>query len=1295
VIVIGCLFVFGHVAQAVEPPTVSDGPVAAQAPATSPHLIVELKSPPLSAVYKTQMQAAAVNGKLDVNAPEAQAYIAQLQAEQAVFVAEMQTVLPQARVGTFTNELGLHESNAYQITFNGLAVDPGNGDREAARELLARLPGVKGVYLDRVNVTQLYTSTSLINAPIVWNAAGGIANAGAGVKVASMDGGVHHLAPMMDGTGYVYPNGFAPNGKGLIANNNGKIITSRTYFRDWDPAAPGDQNPWPGVNGTEHGGHTASTAAGGLVNNVVYGGLNIGSMSGVAPKAYVMSYRVFYNSVTGNGSFYDAEGIAALEDIVTDGADVVNNSWGSGALSSGGAFDPLDTALINAWDAGIFVSMSAGNSGPGYDTTDHPSSSYIIVAATTTSGTLASGRISAVSVDPDLQDFPFASASFGAQPIGQTFVYTYLPSIVAGPANVLGCSAWPAGTFTGKAALIRRGTCAFGVKVLNAEQAGAEFVVVYNHAAGGDGLINMGPGIVGNQVTIASIFVGNTNGEKLVAFEALNPGTAQLEFNTVAFQDGNIADIVASFSSRGPGVVNVLKPDIAAPGVNILAQGYTPGATGEARHLGYGQASGTSMASPHVAGAAALVRQARPSWPNWAIKSALMSTAKYMDIFNSDGSPAQPLDIGAGRLDLARVLDPGVILDPPSLSFGHTPTGTVKTIAFQVTSVATATETYNLSTLYTGDSFTQTTTLPGFTVTPAALTLAPGETKTVSVTLDTAASQGLGHNQGYVLMDGPMHHAHLPAWANVGFATPLADVLIIDNDFSDGTQTYDYLWYYTSTLESLGLTYAVVAVDDSIAEPTTIPDPTVLTAYKAIVWYTGDNYNSNGDFTVSTGLTALDQDRLNAYLNNGGTLIAMGQDLAATLNADVFDPDTTNGLYRDHMGANWVQDSISNEKTPTGYIVTTASAPAALAGTVVDLTNARKGFAEGELSGANEVPSNASETSGDFVLRYDIDQNRLDFVVTVTPSSTLTSTVPITVTGAHIHLGAVGVNGPVLRSLTPLGFVPTYVTTTLTLQGSIMDLTMPEINAVLAGGTYINVHSDVYPDGEIRGQVDFLAEPNQIDVDEISNRYYNDTDAPGVPPAGNLILQYQGPFNVFDGAVAIARRAQPSLENPGIAYWGRSIYASFGLEGMNQTFNATLGYTPTTRAELLGAFLAWGASEAGDVVISNTTDVSVTGTTLFEVVSAPSVAAAAASAATAVPTQVRWDFGDGSPYVISPNNTAGHSYICSGTNIHTVRAQVTDAFGNVTIGVQDMNVSASCSNEPMTIKNQYLPTIKK
>ncbi len=395
-------------------------------PLTSSRLIVELTTPPLAAAYKTMAGAASTDGTLEINSTSGLAYVAQVQAEQAAFVSSIQDALPNVTVSSFINETGAIEQATYQVVFNGVALDVGEMDRDEARTRLLRMPGVKTVYLDIPYQTQLYTSTALINAPTVWNSAqiGGVENAGAGIRFASVDGGVHKDAPMFSGEGYTYPNGYSPNGLGLTANNNGKIIASRVYFRPWDPPAPGDANPWPGEQGTSHGVHTASIAAGNCVDDVIYAAFEVGRICGVAPRAYVMSYRIFYQSVNGNDSSYTVEMLAALEDVVRDGAQVVNNSWGEGPISEGGEFDAVDTALINASAAGVFVSMSTGNSGPGLGTSDHSSADYINVAASTTSGTLATGRLS-ISAPPPVADenknFPFATADFGEPlPIGVT-----------------------------------------------------------------------------------------------------------------------------------------------------------------------------------------------------------------------------------------------------------------------------------------------------------------------------------------------------------------------------------------------------------------------------------------------------------------------------------------------------------------------------------------------------------------------------------------------------------------------------------------------------------------------------------------------------------------------------------------------------------------------------------------------------------------------------------------------------------------------------------------------------------
>ena len=233
-------------------------------PAVSHRFIVELQSAPLAVQYKEMVGASSVDGKLDANSTTAQSYVAQLQAEQAAFVAQMQAALPNAKVSTYIDENGLSKQQTYQVVLNAVVVDAGFDADTPELKVLSGLSGVKAVYRDYKYHTDLYTSTHLINAPMAWDMLGGQAMAGKGVKVASMDGGLHKDAPMFDGTGWSYPPGYPAKGLGLTSNNNGKIIASRAYFRWWDPPAPGDENPWPGVNGTSHGTHTGSTAAGNL-----------------------------------------------------------------------------------------------------------------------------------------------------------------------------------------------------------------------------------------------------------------------------------------------------------------------------------------------------------------------------------------------------------------------------------------------------------------------------------------------------------------------------------------------------------------------------------------------------------------------------------------------------------------------------------------------------------------------------------------------------------------------------------------------------------------------------------------------------------------------------------------------------------------------------------------------------------------------------------------------------------------------------------------------------------------------
>lgn len=1141
---------------------VGDGPaVGEQRQAEASHrLIVELQSAPLAVWSAKSGAAMTANGRLDADASAAQNYVAQLQAEQQAFINRMQVALPGATVSRYIDEHGAQVQQTFEVLLNAIVVDPGAVGPKKAMEILAGLPGVAAVYRDYGRMPHLYSSTALINAPVVWQMAGGRADAGAGVKVASVDTGVHHRAPMFDGTGWDYPADYPQGGLGLKANNNGKIIASRAYFRTWDPPAPTDINPWPGPSGSSHGTHTASIAVGNVVE-ADYVGRDVGIISGVAPGAWVMSYKIFYDSVSGEGGAWDAEIIAALEDAVRDGADVINNSWGGGPTSVGGDLDALDSTLINAVRSGVFVSMSIGNAGPGLGTGDHPSPDYINVAASTTSARLSWGRLHVTAPDP---------------------------------------------------------------------------------------------------VPPSSAFVGHNAGANTLDWYDQQGDASALQVDTVPSRSGNQAEVIPGFSSRGPAVGHGLKPDIAAPGGNILAQGYDPTASGEASHLGFGQVSGTSMAAPHIAGSAALLRQLHPDWSVADIKSALMSTAKYMDIYTHDGRPAQPLDMGAGRVDLTNAADPGVLLDPPYASFGLVDEGDTASVSVRVENITATSETYAISMLDTRLGFTQTTVLAGVTVSPTNLTLGPGEWAWVNVEFDSTGR--VGDNQGYVVLDGDTHAAHFPVWAR-GVPVDEAEdpeILVIDNDGSVSLGLPDYGDYYTRTLESLGYAYDVLDVDALVGAATTfVPELHALLQYEAIIYLTGDNFYADDSFPVPTPPTQIDLDRLTEYANSGGLVIAMGQDLSSVFGAT--DPDNAPFFFAFVFGAEYIQDSVTATGLPQVPVVGLADAPVAFDEMVVDLLPAETTTVD--LTGGNVNPPHTSPASGTASFTYRAPLRELSYDVTVDV------TEPMTITNAHIHSGTVGVNGGVLYPTFPFT-ESIYVTDTLSWDGVVIIAEEYE-DQLLAGDTYFNIHSTAHSAGELRAQVRVEASgdgaDNQNYIDEIRADPLDATnpdDPEHLQARVRELMRYPGDNNDEGGVVAIAHRDQPSIERTGVTYRGRSIYTTFGLEGVNNGDPAT-----ASREELLQAFLNWGWDEP-TVTISDTTVPNASNLTTF--------AAGMSSNLEGVEGMTyRWDFGDGTP-IKGPyaSSVAAHQYERCGH--HTVTAEGTDTYGNRAVGTLELNVTENC-----------------
>lgn len=509
---------------------------------------------------------------------------------------------------------------------------------------LRALPGVRSVARVEIHTLDNIESVPWIGAPAVWAASG----RGEGVKIGIIDTGIDYTHADFGGSGN--PADYAGNNKNIVEPGSfptakvkgGHDFAGPTYDANVATSVPApDDDP---LDGNGHGSHVAGTAAGiGVAGSIG---------AGVAPGADLYALKVFGD--TGGSTDLTSLAIEWAMDPDGDGdmsdhLDVINMSLGS---PLGEPDDPSAISTNNAAAVGIIVATSAGNEGNTPYVTGAPgvASSAISTAANTPGGRLTSrftvnAPAAVAGVYPSLEGAgPVTLAQTG--PISAALVPT-LPANGCGPLT-------NAAAVSGKIAFTVRGVCGFIVKYQNAQAAGARAIVVYNDGADPTRIDPIVMGGLDATVTIPGLMISSTAGNKILTASGV---TATLDLAV----DPALSDQIAGFSSRGPGQGgSAFKPDLSAPGVSIVSAGVGQG-------TGSSNLQGTSMASPHVAGAAALLRQKHPNLNQSAIKALLQNSTVNSNVSGDTDLARQ--GVGAIRVDRAVALTS--YASPGGISFGR------------------------------------------------------------------------------------------------------------------------------------------------------------------------------------------------------------------------------------------------------------------------------------------------------------------------------------------------------------------------------------------------------------------------------------------------------------------------------------------------------------------------------------------------------------------------------------------------------------------------------------------------
>lgn len=451
-------------------------------------------------------------------------------------------------------------------------------------------------------------------------------------------------------------------------NCNNKLIGARWFIDGALESGPIDANEIRSARDADgHGTHTATIAAGNRVSSSIFG-TSTGEIEGIAPKARVAVYKACWLRPGAMRASCNTSDLAnAIDAAVADGVDIISYSIGSSLRRISA---PDDIALMAAAKAGVLSVVAAGNDGPNPATIGSPAGAPWVITAAASSRDGESSREAIQITAPSSLAGKYASKEADFTPPLQdrdpieadlVLVDDDDTSLADGGTGTTSDACQPlinADDMSGNIALIQRTGCLFEDMVKNAEDAGAVAAIVYNMA--GDPIVMFG---TTGSTDIPALMIGQADANLILAeFDAGSTVSVVLDkgFLLTTEDTGNI---MASFSARGPGAVaDILKPDVTAPGVNILA-GFTPDAANAVRGENFAFLSGTSMSTPHVAGVAALLLQAHPNWTPSTIKSALMTTARQNITASTGLGDARPFDFGAGHIVANDAFDPGLAFE--------------------------------------------------------------------------------------------------------------------------------------------------------------------------------------------------------------------------------------------------------------------------------------------------------------------------------------------------------------------------------------------------------------------------------------------------------------------------------------------------------------------------------------------------------------------------------------------------------------------------------------------------------